>query len=125
MRRPSHAAATDPTARGVIVAENEGPTLSDYLPPVAESKDVTREPRRFSLLDTEVVLFRDQDGAPVAFKDLCIHRGTPLSLGSVRGDRIVCAYHGWEYDRTGACVRIPSLAAGQPIPARARAISYH
>jgi phenylpropionate dioxygenase-like ring-hydroxylating dioxygenase large terminal subunit len=107
------------------VADEEGLTLADYWHPIAESKDVTREPRRFSLLDTEVVLFRDQEGKPVAFKDLCIHRGTPLSLGSIKGDRIVCAYHGWEYDRTGACVRIPSLPADQPIPSRARAISYH
>jgi phenylpropionate dioxygenase-like ring-hydroxylating dioxygenase large terminal subunit len=107
------------------VTAEDAPTLADYYHPVAEAKDVTSEPRRFHLLNTEVVLFRDSAGAPVAFKDLCIHRGTPLSLGTVIGDRIVCAYHGWEYDRTGACVRIPSLTSDQPIPSRARAISYH
>lgn len=100
-------------------------TLADYWHPIAEAKDVTREPRRFSLLDNDVVVFRDADQNPVAFKDLCIHRGTPLSLGSIKGDRIVCAYHGWEYDRTGACVRIPSLPEDHPIPSKARAISYH
>ena len=42
-------------------------------------------------------------------KDLCIHRGAALSLGWAREGRIVCPYHGWEYDRSGACVRIPSL----------------
>jgi phenylpropionate dioxygenase-like ring-hydroxylating dioxygenase large terminal subunit len=104
---------------------DQTPTLADYWHPVAEAKDVTSEPRRFHLLDQEVVMFRDTAGAPVAFKDLCIHRGTPLSLGTVAGDRIVCAYHGWEYDRTGACVRIPALAPDQPIPSRARAIAYH
>ncbi|HEY2597289.1 MAG TPA: Rieske 2Fe-2S domain-containing protein, partial [Candidatus Dormibacteraeota bacterium] len=36
-----------------------------------------------------------------------------------------CAYHGWEYDRTGACVRIPALPEGSPIPRKARAINYH
>jgi phenylpropionate dioxygenase-like ring-hydroxylating dioxygenase large terminal subunit len=107
------------------VASEDGPTLADYWHPIAEAKDVVREPRRFSLLDTDVVMFRDHEGAPVAFKDLCIHRGTPLSLGSIKDDRIVCAYHGWEYDRTGACVRIPSLPPDQPIPSRARAIAYH
>ena len=103
-----------------MTATSEETTLADYWHPIAEAKDVTAQPRRFLLLDTEVVLFRDSDGNPVAFRDLCIHRGTPLSLGSIRGDRIVCAYHGWEYDRTGACVRIPSLAEDHPIPTRAR-----
>ena len=107
------------------MAYEDGPTLADYWHPVAEAKDVVREPRRFSLLDNEVVVFRDEAGEPVAFKDLCIHRGTPLSLGSIKGDRIVCAYHGWEYDRTGS-VRADSVpAAGPPIPSRARAIAYH
>jgi phenylpropionate dioxygenase-like ring-hydroxylating dioxygenase large terminal subunit len=43
----------------------------------------------------------------------------------VRNGRIVCPYHGWEYDRTGACVRIPALPSDQSVPTRARAIPYH
>jgi phenylpropionate dioxygenase-like ring-hydroxylating dioxygenase large terminal subunit len=34
-------------------------------------------------------------------------------------------YHGWEYDGTGRCVRIPSLPEGSTIPSKARAIAYH
>jgi phenylpropionate dioxygenase-like ring-hydroxylating dioxygenase large terminal subunit len=96
----------------------------NYWHPIAESREVTREPRRFVLLGHQLVAFRDEAGNPVVFRDLCIHRGTPLSLGSIRGDRIICAYHGWEYDTTGACVRIPSVPEGDPIPSRARAIAY-
>src|SRR5262245_8807544 len=95
--------------REAAMAVNDQSTLASYWHPIAESKDVTTEPRRFSLLDTDLVAFRVADGGAAAvFKDLCIHRGTPLSLGWVKDDRIVCAYHGWEYDRTGACVRMPS-----------------
>jgi phenylpropionate dioxygenase-like ring-hydroxylating dioxygenase large terminal subunit len=69
------------------------------------------------------VAFRDEEGVAV-FRDICIHRGAALSLGWVRDGRITCPYHGWQYDRSGACVRIPSRPAGSPIPAAARAQAF-
>lgn len=99
-------------------------TLANFWHPIAESKDVTHEPRRFQLLGTDLVAFRGDDGNVAVFKDLCIHRGTALSLGWVENGNIVCPYHGWSYDRTGACVRIPSLPEGTPIPPKAKAIAY-
>jgi phenylpropionate dioxygenase-like ring-hydroxylating dioxygenase large terminal subunit len=100
------------------------PTLAEYWHPIAESRDVTEQPRRFYLLETELVAFRSREGDVSVFRDLCIHRGTALSLGSVTDGHITCAYHGWQYDRTGKCVRIPSLPDGSSIPAKARAIAY-
>lgn len=103
--------------------ENGDSNLRSYWHPVARSTEVTDQPRRFVLLDEPLVLFRT-DAGPSAFKDLCIHRGTALSLGTVMDGRITCAYHGWQYDNTGACVRIPSLPEGSSIPRKARAIAY-
>ena len=40
--------------------------------------------------------------------DLCIHRGGALSDGEIKGDCIMCPYHGWEYNAEGACVKIPA-----------------
>lgn len=99
------------------------PTLANFWHPIARSDEVTEQPRRFRLLNEDIVAFRDDKGV-VAFKDLCIHRGTALSLGWVSEGRLVCAYHGFEYDRNGACVRIPSLPPGSTIPRKARAIAY-
>jgi phenylpropionate dioxygenase-like ring-hydroxylating dioxygenase large terminal subunit len=99
------------------------PTLANYWHPIGRSEDVGDQPRRFRLLAEDIVAFRTADGVS-AFKDLCIHRGTPLSLGWVENCRLVCAYHGWEYDPSGACVRIPSLPDGSSIPRKARAIAY-
>jgi vanillate O-demethylase monooxygenase subunit len=75
------------------------------------------------LLGEDLAVVRLGDDVAV-FQDLCIHRGTPLSMGWVEDERIVCAYHGWEYDRSGACVRIPSLPEGRSIPTKARAVTY-
>lgn len=59
------------------------------------------------LLGDPVLLYRTQDGTPVAMVDRCVHRQMPLSLGRLRGDNVECGYHGLTYTPTGACVRIP------------------
>jgi phenylpropionate dioxygenase-like ring-hydroxylating dioxygenase large terminal subunit len=98
--------------------------LHHYWHVVARSQDVTDKPLPVKLLDHPVVLWR-ADTAVVAFHDLCIHRGTPLSLGWTENGNIVCAYHGWRYGADGMCKNIPSIPAERGIPAKARAIVYH
>jgi phenylpropionate dioxygenase-like ring-hydroxylating dioxygenase large terminal subunit len=98
-------------------------SLSSYWHPIARADQIHDQPQRFTLLDEQLVAFRDADGVAV-FKDLCIHRGAALSLGWIDNARLTCAYHGWQYDRSGACVRIPSRPEGTPIPGKAHAITY-
>ena len=98
--------------------------LTHYWHPIARADEVTGEPRRFELLGRPAVLFRDKQGV-VAFRDLCVHRGTQLSLGRITPDgNLQCPYHGWEYDRTGQCVRIPARPPDAPIPRSACALAY-
>lgn len=98
----------------------DGISIRDYWYPVALSADVGEKPVSVKLLGDDVVLWRSRSDI-VAFKDLCVHRGTKLSLGWVEHGEIVCPYHGWSYNREGVCVRIPSAPADRAIPARARA----
>lgn len=95
-------------------------TLANYWHPVAACTEVGEQPMRRTLLGDDLVLFR-HDGVVSVFDDVCIHRGTALSLGWITEGRLTCPYHGWEYDHTGACVHIPALPAGSPIPRKARA----
>jgi phenylpropionate dioxygenase-like ring-hydroxylating dioxygenase large terminal subunit len=88
-----------------------------YAPDLPEGKPV---PAR--LLEEDLVLWRAGDTVH-AWRDLCVHRGTRLSLGRVEDGALVCAYHGWTYDGAGRCVRIPAHP-DQPPPARARATVY-
>jgi vanillate O-demethylase monooxygenase subunit len=92
--------------------------------PVAYSADVGRAPRATTLLGEPLVLWRDTRDRPHAFRDVCVHRGTALSLGCVEGDELVCPYHGWRYRGDGACTAIPQLADPARVPARARAIAH-
>jgi phenylpropionate dioxygenase-like ring-hydroxylating dioxygenase large terminal subunit len=59
-------------------------------------------------------LFRDGDGRPAAMVDRCPHRNVPLSLGRLHGGLLECAYHGWRFDRAGACRAVPGLCAEDP-----------
>ncbi len=88
---------------------------------LASSSEVTREPLGTRALDLPVVLFRTTDGTVVALGDRDAHRPYPLSLGRVDGDTIVSGYSGFAYDRTGACVRVPSQ---EQVPYGARVPSY-
>jgi phenylpropionate dioxygenase-like ring-hydroxylating dioxygenase large terminal subunit len=98
--------------------------LTPYWHPVALSEQVTRDPQRVVLLGRPVVLFRVGERV-IAFRDLCIHRGSRLSLGRITPEgHLQCPYHGWEYDHTGQCVRIPACAADAAIPGTARALAY-
>jgi vanillate O-demethylase monooxygenase subunit len=98
--------------------------LRDFWHPVAFADEVSDRPRRALLLGERLCLFRTAGGEVACLKDLCIHRGTPLTLGWVEGETLVCAYHGWTYGTDGRCVRIPSVPSERSIPAKARVESF-
>ena len=87
------------------------------------SEEVKDEPVQVIMMGERIVLFRSNEGIQ-AFKDLCIHRGAALSQGKVKDGCLVCPYHGWEYDHTGDCVKIPQLPKNRVIPTKAKAIKY-
>lgn len=60
-----------------------------------------------TILEQNVVMFRNSTGAVVALEDRCPHRLLPLSKGKRVGDNVQCGYHGMTFDCTGKCVRIP------------------
>lgn len=74
------------------------------------------------LLGEDVVIFRGENGEPIALEDACPHRKLPLSAGSISGSTVVCGYHGLTFDCTGACVAAPTQQ--DAIPKRATVKSY-
>ena len=97
--------------------------LRHYWHPVAVASDVTAEPQQVRLLGENIVLYRDGEGL-VALRDKCVHRGATLSAGCIRDGRLMCPYHGWEYDRTGTVSFIPALGPDGIIPSQARVQRY-
>ena len=73
---------------------------------VADSRCLSARPLRIVIADVPIVLFRTPSGVNALF-DQCPHRGAPLSLGTVTGGHLACAYHGWEFDGEGLCRAMP------------------
>jgi vanillate O-demethylase monooxygenase subunit len=99
------------------------PALRAYWHPVAYASEVSDRPHPVRLLGERLVVARLADGL-ACFRDLCVHRATALSLGWIEDGELVCAYHGWRYDGSGRCTRIPALPEGRAIPERARIAGF-
>jgi len=119
---PASELTSSEPARAVVLprectfSESDWKALAPFWYPVAHAQEVTQKPLATRLLDERVVLYRLSDGTVKAARDICYHRGVPLSLGHVEGDEIVCKYHGLRYDREGRCVCIPAHPGGAISP---------
>ncbi len=76
--------------------------------PIIPSRSLKSAPLALRLAGEPVVLFRDAQRRLGALIDRCPHRGVALSLGRVneRGC-LECPFHGWSFERDGACAHIP------------------
>lgn len=99
------------------------PILENEWHPVAGRAEVDeKNPLGVRLLGVDVVVWC-LNGRLHAWQDLCIHRGTKLSMGTVTETCLVCPYHGWHYDESGQCVKIPAHPEQVP-PTKARTNVY-
>lgn len=87
----------------------------------AQASEVGRTLLGRTLLEQEVVLYRQANGEPVALAGRCPHRLYPLAQSRLRGDHIACGYHGFVFGSDGQCVHIPTQ---DKIPASMRVRRY-
>jgi phenylpropionate dioxygenase-like ring-hydroxylating dioxygenase large terminal subunit len=71
----------------------------------------------------ELVLFRTEDGTAALFDAHCPHLGAHFGHGGhVRGNELVCPFHGWRFGVDGVCRGMPY---GKRIPSTAKAGRWH
>ncbi|MEL6938491.1 MAG: aromatic ring-hydroxylating dioxygenase subunit alpha [Cyanobacteria bacterium J06598_1] len=97
-------------------SEGDWRAIAPFWYPIAFIKDITDSPVGCTLLDQRLVIWRTQQTLCVA-NDICLHRGVPLSMGQVLADQLICKYHGFHYDTTGQCTKIPANPSAN-IPAK-------
>lgn len=76
------------------------------MPPtkIAARSDLPSEgqTREFTLAG-KVICIANVGGEYSAMDNVCLHRGGPLGQGVVEDGKVVCPWHGWQYDpKTGA-----------------------
>jgi phenylpropionate dioxygenase-like ring-hydroxylating dioxygenase large terminal subunit len=92
------------------------PVLKRFWYPVLPLDQLTEQPQPFTLLGQKIVLWRDEQDNPVVTEDRCCHRSAQLSKGKIVDGHLQCPYHGWQFDGTGTCVKVPQLT-GDKVPA--------
>lgn len=91
--------------------------IRDQWYAILESREVKRgKPIGVTRMGEKLVAWRDRQGRVAVMHDLCPHRGVALSVGEVKGDCIMCPFHGFEYDASGRCTVIPANSRSSPAP---------
>jgi nitrite reductase (NADH) small subunit len=76
-------------------------TAESELPAEGEAKEFT--------VGDRVICVANVNGTISAMDNVCLHRGGPLGQGVIEGDKLVCPWHGWQYDpQTGQAVHNPT-----------------
>ncbi len=89
-----------------------------------ESAELGDEPLPVRMLGCDFALFRDGAGKAACLSAVCCHRGGDLARGRASGGCLQCPYHGWQFDSSGRCVRMPPLGDEVRPPQRARVDAY-
>ena len=67
------------------------------------------EAKEFTVAD-KIICVANVDGVLSAMDNVCVHRGGPLGQGVVIDGKVICPWHGWQYNpKTGAPDENPSL----------------
>jgi nitrite reductase (NADH) small subunit len=57
----------------------------------------------------KVICVANVNGIISAMDNVCLHRGGPLGQGSIEGGKVVCPWHGWQWDpKTGEAAHNPN-----------------
>lgn len=96
--------------------------VRDGWHPVAYARAVRSKPLATRLMGRALMVYRHSTGVAV-FDDRCPHRNVRLSQGCVKGDAIVCPYHGWEFRPDGQCTRVPGSASCPAVAARSHPVT--
>jgi 5,5'-dehydrodivanillate O-demethylase len=99
-----------------------GELLRRYWYPVAFTRELDEFPvKRTRLLGENFALFRTPSGRYGILPEACPHRKASLAYGVVEADGLRCAYHGWMFDPSGACVDQPAEQENTNFKDRVRA----
>lgn len=75
---------------------------------ILESSEVTKKPLRVKRLNLDLVLYRLDDGELICMENKCCHRGASLASGHICDNKLLCPFHGFEFDKEGNVTSIPA-----------------
>ena len=103
-----------------------GHVLRQYWQPAAliEELNGDRPVVAVTLMNEELVLFRDQTDRLGLIGRPCPHRGADLTFGRLEDGGLRCPFHGWLFDASGNCLETPAEPKTSTFCARITNRSY-
>jgi phenylpropionate dioxygenase-like ring-hydroxylating dioxygenase large terminal subunit len=103
-----------------------GDLLRRFWMPAALSEELEPdgEPLRLMIMSEPMVAFRDTSGKVGILERQCPHRLADMWFGRNEEHGLACAYHGWKFDTSGACVDMPTETAESNYKHKVRMRSY-
>ena len=104
-----------------------GNLMRRYWHPILLSKELPEAdgaPLRARLLGEDLVAYRDTNGDVGILDNYCPHRRASLFFGRNEEGGMRCVYHGWKYDKSGACVDMPSEPAESNFKDKVKITAY-
>jgi phenylpropionate dioxygenase-like ring-hydroxylating dioxygenase large terminal subunit len=84
---------------------------------ILESKELKKNKSlRVKRLNTDLALWRNNDGKAGCIDNKCCHRGVSLSCGKVVNGMLECPFHGFLYDQAGKVKVIPAIGKNRQPP---------
>jgi nitrite reductase (NADH) small subunit len=83
--------------------------MSEFIKLATQSElPAEGEAKEFTCGD-KVICVANLNGAITAMDNVCLHRGGPLGQGVIEGNKLVCPWHGWQWDlKTGEAAHNPA-----------------
>ena len=77
-------------------------TTQSELPAEGKAKEIP--------CGAKVICVANVNGTISAMDNVCLHRGGPLGQGVIEGDKVVCPWHGWQWNaKTGEAAHNPNI----------------
>jgi nitrite reductase (NADH) small subunit len=93
------------SGRGKLGFSRSAGTMPDFTKVTVQSElPAANEAKEFRC-GSKTICIANVNGTYSAMDNVCLHQGGPLGEGTVENGKVVCPWHGWEYDpKTGQAV---------------------
>ena len=92
-----------------IISSEVSKIFYDHPVPIALSAELKKKNsyKATKVIDTPLLITRDEEGVVRTFINICKHRGAPVCPeGRGEKSKFNCTYHGWMYDNKGGLINI-------------------
>jgi nitrite reductase (NADH) small subunit len=72
--------------------------MSNFIKLASQSELPSENQAKEFPCSDKMICVANVNGVITAMENVCLHRGGPLGQGMIEGGKVVCPWHGWQWD---------------------------